>query len=46
MVEQNDYHYRARNYLATAIIHIRAAADFDTEIKAAEDNLKFEMGIN
>ena len=46
VVEQNDYHYRARNYLATAIINIRDGADFDTEIKAAEDNLKFEMGIN
>lgn len=45
VVEQSDYHYQVRNYLATAIINIRDGADFDTEIKQAEDNLKFEMGI-
>ena len=44
-VEQSDYHYRARAYLAAAIINIINGADADTEIKNAEDQLKFEMGI-
>ena len=44
-VEQSDYHYRARTYVAAAIINIINGADVDTELKNAEDQLKFEMGI-
>ncbi len=45
VVEQSDYHYRARTYVAAAIINIINGADVDTELKNAEDQLKFEMGI-
>ena len=44
-VEQNDYHYRARSYVAAAIINIINGSDIDTELQNAEDQLKFEMGI-
>ena len=43
-VEQNDYHYRARSFVAAAIINIINGADIDSELKNAEDQLKFEMG--
>lgn len=45
IVEQSDYHYDARTQLATALINIKNGADIDSEIKAAEDNLKFTMGL-
>lgn len=45
VVEQSDYHYDARGFLATAIINIRDGADFDSEIKNAEDQLKAKMGL-
>ena len=45
IVEQSDYHYDARSQLATALINIKDGADIDSEIKAAEDNLKFTMGL-
>lgn len=43
VVEQNDYHYTARQYLAAAIINAVQGADLKTELQAAEDNLKFAM---
>lgn len=45
VVEQSDFHYRAREYVAAAIINIQGGADRDTELKAAEDNVRFEMGL-
>ena len=45
VVEQSDYHYRARSYVAAAIINIINGSDVDTELQNAEDQLKFEMGI-
>lgn len=45
VVEQNDYHYPARQVLATAIQNSIAGADVETEIAQAESDLKFEMGI-
>ncbi|MCR5746962.1 MAG: sugar ABC transporter substrate-binding protein [Lachnospiraceae bacterium] len=46
VVEQNDYHYSARQVLATAIQNAIAGADLQAEIAQAESDLKFEMGIN
>lgn len=42
-VEQNDFHYTCRQYMAAAIINARDGADLMTELQAAEDNLKFAM---
>lgn len=44
IVEQSDYHYTCRQYLAAAIINIINGADMMTELQAAEDQLNFEMG--
>ncbi|XME01867.1 ABC transporter substrate-binding protein [Lachnospiraceae bacterium C1.1] len=44
-VEQNDYHYRARSFVAAAIINVINGSDIDSELQNAEDQLKFEMGI-
>ena len=39
-------HYDARKKLATALINItQNGADIDSEIKTAEDDLKFTMGL-
>lgn len=46
VVEQSDYHYPARQVLATAIQNAIQGADVQTEIAQAEADLKFEMGIN
>ncbi len=46
IVEQSDYHYDARRQLANALVNIKnGSTDIDGEIKAAEDNLKFTMGL-
>lgn len=45
VVEQNDYHYRARSYLAAGIINVINGADLDEEIANAESQLRFEMGL-
>lgn len=45
-IEQSDFHYDARKKLATALINItQNGADIDSEIKTAEDDLKFTMGL-
>ena len=44
VVEQSDYHYTCRQYIAAAIINIINGADTMTELQAAEDQLNFEMG--
>ena len=45
-VEQSDFHYDARKKLATALINItQNGADIDSEIKTAEDDLRFTMGL-
>ena len=46
IIEQSDFHYDARKKLATALINItQNGADIDSEIKTAEDDLKFTMGL-
>lgn len=44
-VEQNDFHYTARTYLAAAIINIQNGADTMSALQDAEDQLRFEMGL-
>ena len=44
-IEQNDFHYSARRYVAAAIINIQNGADLMSELQNAEDQLKFEMGL-
>ncbi len=44
VIEQNDFHYTARTYMAAAIINAVQGADLATELQAAEDNLNFAMG--
>ena len=38
------YYYEARDAVATAITNIVSGADMDSEIKTAEDTVKFAMG--
>lgn len=45
IIEQSDYHYRARTYLAAAIINVINGADLTEELQTAEEQLRFEMGI-
>lgn len=45
IVEQNDYHYTARQFVAAAIINIHNGADPAAEIQSAEDQIKFAMGL-
>ena len=46
IIEQSDFHYDARKKLATSHINItQNGADIDSEIKTAEDDLKFTMGL-
>lgn len=45
VVEQSDYHYRARSYLAAAIINVINGSDLDSEIENADSQLRFEMGL-
>lgn len=44
-IEQSDYHYNLRNYVATAITNISNGADVMTEIQGAQDQTRFEMGL-
>jgi lactose/L-arabinose transport system substrate-binding protein len=44
VVEQNDFHYTCRQYMASAIINAVQGADLNSELKAAEENLNFAMG--
>ena len=46
VVEQSDYHYTCRQYMASAIINAVQGADLNEELKAAEENLKFAMESN
>lgn len=43
VIEQSDYHYTARQYLAAAIINAKDGADLLTELQNAEDQLNFAM---
>lgn len=45
IVEQSDYHYTCRQYVAAAIINIlQNGADTTAALQEAEDQLNFEMG--
>lgn len=45
-VEQSDYHYNARTYMATAVINVvQNGYTVEDALKEAEDNLRFEMGL-
>jgi len=45
VIEQNDFHYRARYYLAAAVIEIAQGSDTATALENAEQQLRFEMGL-
>jgi lactose/L-arabinose transport system substrate-binding protein len=46
IVEQNDYHYPCRSYIATAIQNItQNGASVEDALAEAENNLRFEMGL-
>lgn len=45
IVEQNDFHYTARQYVGAAIQEILMGSDVDTALKNAEDQLRFAMGL-
>ncbi len=45
-VEQSDYHYTVRTYLAAAIVNIVNGADTMSELETAEQQLRFEMGLD
>lgn len=46
IVEQNNYHYSARNYIGTAIINILQNGYSTADaLKEAEEQLRFEMGL-
>ena len=45
VVEQNDYHYTARQYIGAAITNVINGSDLDTELQGAEDQVRFEMGL-
>lgn len=43
VIEQNDYHYRMREYVGNAITNIINGADIDSEIANAQSQVEFEM---
>lgn len=43
VIEQSDYHYDARTYLAAAMVNINNGSDIESELATAEENLKFAM---
>ena len=43
VVEQNDYHYRMREYVGNAITNIINGGDIDSEIANAQSQVEFEM---
>jgi len=43
VVEQNDYHYIARQYIGNAITNIINGGDVYEELQAAQDQVEFEM---
>lgn len=45
VIEQNDFHYSLRGYLAAALINTINGADAMTELQGAEDQIRFEMGL-
>ena len=45
IVEQNDYHYTARQYVGAAIQEILMGSDVETALQNAEDQLRFAMGL-
>ena len=45
IVEQNDYHYTARQYVGAAIQEILMGSDVATALQNAEDQLRFAMGL-
>ncbi len=44
-IEQSDYHYTCREQIAAAIINIKDGTDTTSALQAAEDQLRFEMGL-
>ena len=44
-IEQSDYHYSSRSLLAAAVVNINNGAKIEDELQAAEDQLRFEMGL-
>jgi len=45
-VEQSDFHYNCRTYMATAVINVvQNGYTVDQALEEAEQNLRFEMGL-
>lgn len=44
VIEQSDYHYTCRTQIAAAVINIHNGTDTMEALKAAEEQLNFEMG--
>lgn len=45
-IEQSSYHYSCRTYMAAALTNILNGTDVDTALQDAEDQLRFEMGLD
>ncbi len=45
VVEQSDYHYQLRQLLGAALINTLSGADLDSEMAAAEEQMRFTMGL-
>ena len=45
VVEQSDYHYQLRQLLGAALINTLSGADLESEMAAAEEQMRFTMGL-
>ena len=45
VVEQSDYHYQLRQLLGAALINTVSGADLESEMAAAEEQMRFTMGL-
>lgn len=45
IIEQNDYHYTVRSYLGTALQNVLMGGELESELKTAEEQLLFAMGL-
>ena len=45
VVEQSDYHYQLRQLLGAALINTLQGADLESEMAAAEEQMRFTMGL-
>ena len=45
VIEQSDYHYQLRQLLGAALINTVSGADLESEMAAAEEQMRFTMGL-